>query len=80
MNQLTSLACSISDTLTRVNRHPLTCLLFVPACALVIVLGWMIGQLQLTLLALTTFLSIDASWTNRLTMLKLGQDNGEVQK
>lgn len=78
MTSFTDIACSISDALTRFNRHPLVCLLFVPACSAVIFFGWTIGQLQLTLLALTTLLSIDASWTNRLTMLKQGQDNGEV--
>lgn len=80
MNRPTAIACTISDLLTRINRHPLTCLLFVPVCAAVIFLGWMAGQVQLTLLALTTLLSIDASWTNRLTMLRLAQDNGEVSK
>lgn len=80
MNRLTSIACTISDVLTRVNRHPLMCLLFVPGCAAVIFFGWTAGATELTLLSLTTLLSIDASWTNRLTMLKLGQDNGEVKK
>ncbi len=76
---LQHIACRVSDALTRVNRHPVTCLLFVPGCALVVTLGHLAGQLELTLLALTTVLSVDASWTNRLTMLKLGQDAGEVE-
>lgn len=71
-SRLTSVACTISDRLTRVNRHPLMCLLFVPTCAAIIFFGWSVGQVQLTLLSLTTLLSIDASWTNRLTMLKMG--------
>lgn len=76
---LHNIACTVSDMLTRFNRHPITCLLFVPLCAVVILFGWMVDQVELVLLSLTTLLSIDASWTNRLTMLKLGQDNGEVK-
>lgn len=75
---LHNVACTVSDALTRFNRHPITCLLFVPLCAAVILMGWFMGSIELVLLSLTTLLSIDASWTNRLTMLKQGQDNGEI--
>lgn len=76
---LHDVACIVSDTLTRFNRHPITCLLFVPICAGVVITGYIIGQVELILLSLTTVLSVDASWTNRLTMLKQGQDNGEIE-
>lgn len=76
---LHNIACSVSDRLTRFNRHPITCLLFVPLCVSVIFFGWIMGQVELVLLSLTTLLSVDASWTNRLTMLKQGQDNGEIE-
>jgi len=75
---LHTVACSVSDALTRFNRHPITCLLFVPTCATIIFFGWLSGATELVLLSLTTLLSVDASWTNRLTMLKQGQDNGEI--
>lgn len=75
---LHDIACTVSDALTRFNRHPITCLLFVPSCAGVVLFGYLIDQIELVLLSLTTLLSIDASWTNRLTMLKQGQDNGEI--
>ncbi len=72
------LACTIAERWTRINRAPVTILLFIPFCLAFIAIGWACDSVELFLLILTTALSIDASLEGRLVLLKQGQATGEV--
>lgn len=75
---LHDLACAVSERMTAFNRHPLTILLFTPVCLAFIAAGWLAGHVSLFLLILTTALSIDASLSGRMSLLKISQAAGEV--
>lgn len=70
-------ACAFAEWWTNWNRKPLTILLFVPCCAAFIAAGWVGGEASLFLLIVTTALSIDASLSARMVMLKQAQDAGD---
>lgn len=74
-----ALACRVAATVIAANGRPLFVLLFPLLCGAIILAGWACGHVSLTLLALTTALSIDASWVNRLQLLARAQDKGAVE-
>lgn len=70
-------ACAFAEWWTRLNRNPVTLLLFVPVCAALVVAGWLLDSIELFLLIITTTLSIDASLTGRMGLLKQAQQTGD---
>lgn len=70
-------ACAFAAWWTGWNRKPLTIVLFVPAWALFIAAGWMLGHADRALLIVTTWLSIDASLSARMVMLTQARQTGE---
>lgn len=77
--KLHPLACAFAERWTGWNREPLTLLAFVPVMLALIAVGAALGQTQLFLLIITTALSIDASLTGRMGLLKQAQAAGEVE-
>lgn len=70
-------ACQFAEWWTGWNRKPVTILLFVPLCLAFIAIGAAAGKTTLFLLIVTTALSIDASLTGRMNLLKQAQASGE---
>lgn len=73
-----ALACRFSQALTAFNRHPVAILLFVPACLLVVALGWLVDRTEAAVWGLTLVLSVDASLETRMMLLKQARSDGEV--
>lgn len=75
--KLQAIACAFAEAWTSANRKPMVILLFVPVCAVLIAVGWLFDSLELLLLIVTTALSIDASLTGRMGLLKQAQASGD---
>lgn len=73
-----AIACAIADGLTRVNGNPVTVMLLAPLCALFVFVGWMLDELQLALLTLTSVLSVQASLMGCIAALRLRKQDGEL--